>query len=109
LHVEEDLTWKDLSGKEALSNLQLVEKLGEGCADQSTAFQLRELNWCLPERTQTFSFNRSSRSRSYGEVYKARAVTGAILVVKVPLLEQQHPEVKLYDLSHYLIISYACR
>lgn len=32
LHVEEDLTWKDLSGKEALSNLQLVEKLGEGCA-----------------------------------------------------------------------------
>jgi hypothetical protein len=30
LHVEEDLTWKDLSGNEALSNLQLVEKLGEG-------------------------------------------------------------------------------
>lgn len=28
--MEEDLTWKDLSGNEALSNLQLVEKLGEG-------------------------------------------------------------------------------
>jgi len=50
LHVEEDLTWTDLSGNETPSNLQLVEKLGEG---------------------------------SYGEVYKAQAVTGAILVVKV--------------------------